>query len=239
MPSAATSPGAAPAAASAPAIARSADAAIASASCSTSPGAGNDDSTATDADPALGELLVEHDAARARGALVEPEDELGHARSGEVGRHHLAVRGERAVVVALGLGGAAGRDAGVPGVDLAAGAVGVPVERAGHQRGGGRGGREPAVGRGEGEARAPLEHVLEVERALVRARVARPRRAGARRRPRAARRAPAGAAQRARARSARRRRAAARRGSDRRRARTPQSSPARATASIRSAAITR
>ena len=55
---------------------------------------------------------------------------------------HRVVRGQRAVVVALRLGGAGGLDAGVPGVDLAAGAVGVPVERAGHQRGGGRGGVE-------------------------------------------------------------------------------------------------
>ena len=51
MPSAATSPGPAAAAASASAITRSADAAIASGSCSTRPAAGNDEATATEAAP--------------------------------------------------------------------------------------------------------------------------------------------------------------------------------------------
>ncbi len=113
--------GPAPAAASAPAIACSAEAAIASGSCSTRPAAGNEEATATDRDAALAQLLVERHAARARRALVEAEDELRsppHRGVGALGERP-AVGLERAAVLALGLGRAARGDPRLPRLDLA------------------------------------------------------------------------------------------------------------------------
>ena len=71
---------------SAPASAARADCASSSGSCSTRPGPGNAHETGTDAEPDLAQLAIERNAARARRALVEAEDDHTVAPSASTAR---------------------------------------------------------------------------------------------------------------------------------------------------------